>query len=120
MEDIVTFCEGACRKGCHFRVPAEESDEEVTSCGRGSKARRYRKRGLQTPSNVDAKTAMETTPSPVRRMLSAPLDSEGYHTCYPLDGARAEPSWRGDRIPPPTLNLLMRRTGIVTAKGGHN
>ena len=36
---------------------------------------------------------MEMTPSPVRRMFSAPSDSEGYHTCYPSDGAGAEPNF---------------------------
>ena len=35
--------------------------------------------------------AIEMTPSPVRQMFSAPSDSEGYHTCYPLDDAGAEP-----------------------------
>ena len=37
MEDIVSFREGVCRKRCHLRVPAEESDEEVTSCSSGSR-----------------------------------------------------------------------------------
>ena len=40
MEDIVTFCEGTCRKRCHLRVPEEKSDEEVKSCSSGLKARR--------------------------------------------------------------------------------
>ena len=34
MEDIVTFFEGKCRKRCHLRLPAEESDE-VKSCSSG-------------------------------------------------------------------------------------
>ena len=71
MEDIVSFCEGVCRKRCHLRVPAEESDEEVTSCSSDSKAGRYRKRGLPKPSKKDGESATEMTPSPVRRMFSA-------------------------------------------------
>ena len=35
MADIVTFCEGACRKQCHLRLPPEASDEQVTSCSSG-------------------------------------------------------------------------------------
>ena len=51
---------------------------------------------------------MELTPSPTRRMFSAPLDSEGYPTCYPSDNASVEPDCRwGDRIPPHIPNLLM-------------
>ena len=46
MQDIVALCEGACQKRCHLRVPAEESEQEVTSCSSGSKARRQRKHGL--------------------------------------------------------------------------
>ena len=90
MEHIVTFCEGSCGKRCHLGVPAEVSDE-VTSCSSGSKTRRYRKCGSPKPSKGDAETAMEMTPSPVRRMFSAPSDSEGYHTCYPSDDAGAGP-----------------------------
>ena len=96
MEDFVTFCEGSCGKCCHLRVPAEESDE-VTSCSSGSKTRRYRKRGSTKFSNGDAETAMEMTPSPVRRMFSASSDSEGYHTCYPSDDAGAEPDFPAGR-----------------------
>ena len=47
---------------------------------------------------------MEMTPSPVRRMLSVPLDSEGYHTCYPSDLAGAEldfPAGRSHTAPNP-------------------
>ena len=40
---------------------------------------------------------MEMTPSPVRRMISAPSDSEGYHTYYPLDDAGAEPDFPAGR-----------------------
>ena len=40
---------------------------------------------------------MEMTPSPVRRMFSAPSDSEGYHTCYPSDGASVEPDFPAGR-----------------------
>ena len=76
MEDIVSFCEGVCRKQCHLRVPAEESDEGVTSCSSVSKARRYRKRGSPNLSKKDGESAMEMTPSPVRRMFSAPSESE--------------------------------------------
>ena len=90
MEDIVAFCEGSCGKHCHLRVPAEESDE-VRSCSSGSKTRRYHKRGSPNQSKGDAQTAMEMTPSPVCRMFSALSDSEGYHTCYRLDVAGAEP-----------------------------
>ena len=43
------------------------------------------------------KSAKEMTPSPARRMFSAPSDSEGYHTCYPLDGAGAELDFRAGR-----------------------
>ena len=96
MEDIVTFCEGSCGNRCHLRVPAEESDE-VTSCSSGSKTRRYHKRGSPEPSKGDAETAIEMTPSPVRRMFSAPSDSEGYHTCYPSDYAGAEPDFPAGR-----------------------
>ena len=105
MEDIVTFCEGSCGKRCHLRVPAEESDE-VTSCSSGSKTRCYRKRGSPKPPEGDAETAMETTPSPVRRMFSALSDSEGYHTCYPSDDAGAEPdllAGRSHTAPNPEL-----------------
>ena len=96
MEDIVAFCEGSCRKRCHLRVPAEESDE-VTSCSIGSKTRRYRKRGSPTPSNRDAETAMEMTPSPVHRMFNVASDSEGYHTCYPSDSTGIEPDFPAGR-----------------------
>ena len=96
MEDIVTFCEGSCGKRCHLRVPAEESDE-VKSCSSGSKTRRYRKRGSPKPSKGDAETAMEMTPIPVRRMFTAPSDSEGYHTWYPSDDAGAEPDFPAGR-----------------------
>ena len=96
MEDIVTFCEGSCGKRCNLRVPAEEADE-VTSWSSGSKTRRYRKRGSQKPSKGDAETAMEMTPSPVRRMFSALSDSEGYHTCYPSDNAGAEADFSAGR-----------------------
>ena len=91
-EDIFTFCEGSCGKPYHLRVPAEESDE-FTSCSSGSKTERYRKRGSPKPSNGDAETATEMTPSPVRRMFSVPSDSEGYHTCYPSDDTGAEPDF---------------------------
>ena len=97
MEDIVSFCEGVCRKRCHLRVPAEESDDEVTSCSSGSRAGRYHKRGSPKPSNKDGESAMEMTPTPVRRMFSALLDSEGYHTCYPSVGAGAEPDFPAGR-----------------------
>ena len=79
MEDIVTFCEGKCRKQCHLRLPAEES-EEVTGCSSGSKTRRYRKRGSPKRFKGDAKTATQMTPSPVRQMFSAASNSEGYQT----------------------------------------
>ena len=75
-----SFCEESCGKRCHLRVPAEESDE-LTSCGSGSETRRYRKHGSPKPSKGDVETAMEMTPSPARRMFSAPSESEGYHTC---------------------------------------
>ena len=97
MEDIVSFCEGACQKRCHLQVPGEESDKEVTSWSSGSKARWYRKRGSPKPSKKDGESAMEMMPSPVRRMFSAPSDSEGYHTCYPSDGAGAEPDFPAGR-----------------------
>ena len=71
MEDIFTFCEGKCRKQCHLRVRAQELDE-VT--------RRYRKRGLPKPSKGDAERRWKL--SPVRGILSAASDSEGYLTCY--------------------------------------
>ena len=41
--------------------------------------------------------AMKMRPSPVRRMFSAPSDSEGYHTCYPSDDAGAEPDFQAGR-----------------------
>ena len=122
MEDIVTFCEGSCGKRCHLRVPAEESDE-VTSCSSGSKTRRYRKRGSPKPSKGDAETAIEMTPSSVRRMFSAPSDSEGYHTCYPSDDAGAEPDFpagRSHTAPNPELahdaerESLLRRAATTT------
>ena len=105
-EDIVALCEGACGQRCHLRVPAEESDEEVASCSSGSKARRYRKRGSPKPSRKDGESAMEMTPSPVRRMFSAPSESEGYHTCYTSDGAGARPDFpvgRSHTAPNPEL-----------------
>ena len=46
-------------------------------------------------------TAMEMTPSPVRRMFSVPSDSKGYHTCYPSDDAGTEPDFLAGR--PPTV-----------------
>ena len=107
IEDIVSFCEGAGRKRCHLRVPAEESDEEVTSCSSGSKAQRYRNRRSPKPSKKDGESAMEMTLSPVRRMFSAPSDSKGYHTCYPSDDAGAEPDFpagRSHTAPNPELD----------------
>ena len=121
MEDMVTFCEGSCGKGRHLQVPAEESGE-VTSCSSSSMTRRYRKRGLPKPSKGDAETAMETMPSPVRRMFSALSDSEGYHTCYPSDDAGAEPdvpAGRSHTAPNPELahdaeqEALPRRAGTT-------
>ena len=105
MEDIVTFCEGACQKRCHLRVPVEELNQ-VTSCSSGSKTRRYRKRGSPKPSKGDAETAMEMTPSPVRRMFSVASDSERYHTCYPSDHTGIEldfPAGRSHTAPNPEL-----------------
>ena len=96
MEDIVTFCEGSCGNRCHLQLPAEELNE-VKSCSSGSKTRRYRKRGSPKPSEGVAEMAMEMTPSPVRRMFSAPSDSEGYHTCYPSDDAGAEPDFPAEK-----------------------
>ena len=96
MEDSATFCEGSCGKRCHLRVPAEESDE-VTSCSSGSRTSRYRKRGSPKPSKGDAETAVEMTPSPVRRMFSAPSDSEEYHTCYHSDDAVGETDFQAGR-----------------------
>ena len=40
---------------------------------------------------------MEMTLSPIRRMFSAASDSEGYHTCYPLDSTGIEPDFRAGR-----------------------
>ena len=40
---------------------------------------------------------MEMAPSPVRRMFSAPSDSEGYHTCYLSDDAGVEPDFSAGR-----------------------
>ena len=97
MEDGVALCEGACRKRCHLRVPAEELDEEVTSCSSASKAWRYQKRGSPKPSKKDGESATEMTLSPVRRMFSAPSDSEGFHTCYLSDGAGIEPDFPAGR-----------------------
>ena len=115
MEDIVSFCGGVCRTPCHLRVPAEESDEEVTSCSSGSKARRYHKRGSPKPSKKDGESAMEMTPTPVRRMFSALSDSEGYHTCYPSDGAGAEPDFpagRSHTAPNPEINHDAEREAL--------
>ena len=115
MEDIVSYCEGVCRKRCHLPVPAKESDEELRSCSSGSKARRYRKRGSPKPSKKDGESAMEMTPSPVRRMFSAPSDSEGYHTCYPSDGAGAEPEFpvgRSHTAPNPELDHDAEREAL--------
>ena len=75
MEDIVTFCEGSCRKQCHVRVPAKKSDE-VTSCSSSSTTRRYCKHGFPKPSWGDAVTSIEIMLSPVCRMFSAASDSE--------------------------------------------
>ena len=55
---------------------------------------------------------MEMTPSPVRRMFSAPSDSEGYHTCCPSDGADAEPDFpagRSHTTPNPELDHDAKR-----------
>ena len=93
MENIVTFCEATCRKRCHLRVPAGESDKEVTSCSSGSEARRYEKHGSAKPSKGAAELAIEMTRSPVRRMFDAPSDSEGYNTCYHSDSAGEEPDF---------------------------
>ena len=93
MEDSVSFCEGVSKKRCHLRATAEGLDEGVTSCSSGSRARRYRKRGLPKQSKKDWESAMEMTLSPVRRMFSALFHFEGYHTCYPSDGAGAEPDF---------------------------
>ena len=41
--------------------------------------------------------AMEMKSSPVCRLFSAPLDSEGYHTCYLLDSTGAEPDFPAGR-----------------------
>ena len=41
---------------------------------------------------------METTPSPVRQMFSAPLDSEGYHSCYSSHDTGAEPDFPAGRL----------------------
>ena len=80
MENMVANCEGACRKRCG--VAAEESDE-VTSGSSGSKTRRYRKRFSPKQFKGDGETAMDMTPSPVRRMFSAASDFQGYHTSSP-------------------------------------
>ena len=82
MEDIVTFVERKCQKTCHLRVSTEESDE-ITSCSSSSKTMCYRKRGSPKLFKGDAETAMEMTPSPLRRIFSAESDSEEYETCYP-------------------------------------
>ena len=119
MEDIVTFGEGECRKRCHLRVPAEESNK-VMSSSSGSKTRRYRKRGSPKPSRGDAKTAMEMTPSPVRRMLSAPSDSEGYHTCYPSESTGIQPDFPPGRLhtaPNPELAHDAERESLL--RGAH-
>ena len=121
MEDIVTFCEGSCRKRCYLPVPAEESDE-VTGCSSGSRTRRYRKRVSPKPQKGDAEAAIEMTPSSVRRMSSALSDSEGYHTCYPSDDDGAEPDFpagRSHTAPNPELahdaerESLPRRAAIT-------
>ena len=112
MEDIVCFCERVCRKGCHLRVPAEESDEEFTSCSSGSKARFYRKRSLPEPSKSDGESAMEMTPSPVRRMFSAPSDSRDIIlVTLRMVPAQSQISQPGDCIPPQILNSIMMQNG---------
>ena len=115
MEDIITLCEGSCRKRCHLRVPAEESDEE-TSCSSSSKTRRYRRRSSPKPSKGDAETAMEMMSSPVRQMLSASSDSGGYHTCHHLDDAGAEPdlpAGRSHTAPNPELGHDTERESLL-------
>ena len=105
MEHIGTFCEGACQKRCHLRVPAEES-HEVTSCSSSSTIRCYRKRGSPKSSKGDPEKAIEMTPSPVRRMFSALWDCEGYHTCFPSDSTGIEldsPAGRSHTAPNPYL-----------------
>ena len=107
MEDIVTFCEGACRKRCHLRVSAEESEQEEASCSSGSKTQRYRKCGSPRPPKEDGERAMEMTPSPVHRMFGASSDSEGYHPCYPSNGTDVEhgiPGSSAHTAPGPSLN----------------
>ena len=86
------------------------------SCSSGSKTRRYRKRGSPKPSKGDAETAMEMTPSPVRRMFSASSDSEGYHTCYPSRDAGAEPDFpagRSHTAPNPELAHDAERESLL-------
>ena len=85
------------------------------SCSSGSKTRRYRKRGSPKLSKGDAKTAMEMTPSPVSRMLSAAADSEGYQTCYPSDRTGREPEFpagRSHTTPYPELHHHAERESL--------
>ena len=115
MQDIVSFCEGKCRKQCHLQAPAGESGE-VTSCNNGSKSRRYRKRGSQKPFKGDAETAMEMMPSPVRRMFSAASDSEGHQTCYHSDSTGIEadfPVGRSQTAPSPELPHDTERESLL-------
>ena len=44
---------------------------------------------------------MKMTPSPVRRIVSALSNSEGYHTCYPSDDAGAEPNFQAWQLHTP-------------------
>ena len=55
------------------------------------------KKQFAKPSKKDTESAMEMTPTLVRRMFSALSDSERYPTCYASDSAGAEPDFLAGR-----------------------
>ena len=104
MEDLVSMCERRCRKACHLRSAAEDSEETCHSGSSGGRARRYQKRGSPKPAAGDA-GAMDTDPSPVR-LWDSEGHSEGYRTAYeqPSESEEtARPPTRANRAPGPSL-----------------
>ena len=103
MEDLVSMCEGRCRKACNLHSAAEDSDEACHSGSSGGRARRYRKRGSPKSAARDA-GAMDTDPSPVR-LWESEGHSEGYRTAYepPSESETPAPIARAHTAPRPAL-----------------
>ena len=104
MDDLVSICEGRCRKACNLRSAAGDSEETCHSGSSGGRARRYRKHGSPKPAAGDA-GAMDTDPSPVR-LWDSEGHSEGYRTAYeqPSESEEtARPPTRANTAPEPSL-----------------